>query len=301
MAVEYRTATDGRPARVAAMWTEEKLMILECYLAAFADACKKAEEAGGWYALDAFAGGGLNWSEAREKEIPGSPLIALEAEAPRATRVLLCEQDDRTRRALAARCTPYGERAMTFDGDVNASIAGMLAEVPRRAPAFAFLDPEGADIEWATVREIARHKDSSYTKVEQLILFPTDMGFMRLLDHAQKNQAGAQRVGRIFHTEEWRDIWDARAAGKITADEARSEYVQLYAEGLRGLGYATVLDRRVPARGRRQYFLLFATDHPAGEKIMDHCFNQVRARSYEELAQGQLFRTPEPPRPTRLQ
>jgi three-Cys-motif partner protein len=230
-------------------------MILECYLAAFAKTCHPA---GGWFGLDAFAGLGLNWSEARDAEILGSPLIALEAGSPQATKVLLCEKYDRTRRALTARCAPYGSRVEIFAGDINSEIRRLLVEVPRKAPAFAFLDPEGADVDWATVRDIARHKDPGYTRIEQLILFPTDMGFMRLLDLAQTNEPGAQRVGRLFHTETWRDIWDARAARQLSADEARTEYVKLYAAGLRELGYATVLDRRVPARGRRQYFLLFA-------------------------------------------
>ena len=32
----FHTATDGYPARDAPAWTEEKLMILECYIQAFA-------------------------------------------------------------------------------------------------------------------------------------------------------------------------------------------------------------------------------------------------------------------------
>jgi hypothetical protein len=46
----FHRAADTYPARVAPSWTEEKLMILEAYLDAFADACKSA---GGWYGLDA--------------------------------------------------------------------------------------------------------------------------------------------------------------------------------------------------------------------------------------------------------
>jgi hypothetical protein len=52
----YTLADDGFPARDADTWTEEKLMILECYVTAFAKACTKA---GGWYGLDVFAGAGL--------------------------------------------------------------------------------------------------------------------------------------------------------------------------------------------------------------------------------------------------
>lgn len=53
----FHRASDGYPARDAASWTEEKLMILDAYLGAFAKACQRA---GGWYGLDLFAGTGLN-------------------------------------------------------------------------------------------------------------------------------------------------------------------------------------------------------------------------------------------------
>src|SRR4051812_33818604 len=97
----YRAAEDGFPARDADTWSEEKLMILECYLHGFAQACRKA---GGWYALDLFAGTGVNYSLTRGAEILGSPLIALEAGLPQATRVIATETDDRARAALVSRC-----------------------------------------------------------------------------------------------------------------------------------------------------------------------------------------------------
>lgn len=76
------------PARVAPTWTEEKLAILACYLHGFALACKSHPS--GWYALDIFAGSGLNLSATTGAEIPGSALIAFEAGPPLARRVVLC-------------------------------------------------------------------------------------------------------------------------------------------------------------------------------------------------------------------
>jgi three-Cys-motif partner protein len=285
-------AGDGHLARVAPPWTEEKLMILDAYLHAFAQACRKA---GGWYALDLFAGGGLNWSETRNREINGSPLIALEAEAPPASLVVACEQDRKAHKALLARTARYGDRANVTRHDANKAVAEMLALVPKRAPAFAFLDPEGSELEWETVEAIADHKRGASRKVEQLILFPTDMGFVRLGTHHP------DYVTHIFGDEGWRDIEERRSAGEIDADTARGEYVRLYAEGLKGLGYATVLDRQITKPNKQpMYFLLFATDHEAGEKIMNHCFDQVRMRVAEELGQGTLFDQPSGPRRSRL-
>jgi three-Cys-motif partner protein len=287
------TASDGLPARVAPSWTEEKLMILESYLAAFAGACKKV---GGWYALDLFGGPGLNWSETRGCERNGSPIIALEAGPPMATQLVAAESHRPSFEALSSRTERYGDRTRLFNDDANRIIKDMLTDVPSAAPAFAFLDPEGSELDWKTVEAVADHKRGhSHTKIEQLILFPTDTGFMRLAP------GHPDLVTRIFGHEEWQEIFDRRQAEKLSPDEARSEYVRLYGEGLKRLGYKTVLDRQIlKSTGQPMYFLIFATDHDAGERIMDHCFDQVRIRVQEELGQGQLFEVKEAPRRKRL-
>jgi three-Cys-motif partner protein len=289
----FHTAADGLPARDAASWTEEKLMILDAYLNAFAKACQRA---GGWYGLDLFAGTGLNWSTTRNAPVNGSALIALEASEPSATQVILAEKHPGAFEALTHRTEPYGTRALRMNDDANLIIGDMLSLVPRRAPAFAFLDPEGSELEWPTVEAIAEHKRGhSPNKIEQLILFPTDMGFVRLApDHPEL-------VTRIYGHDRWKEIYERRSAGKISAEQARSEYVRLYAAGFTQLGYETVLDRQITkANGSPMYFLVFATDNAAGEKIMDFVFDRVRIRVNEELGQTTLFDMESGPRDRRL-
>jgi three-Cys-motif partner protein len=301
---KLQQASDGHLARVAPIWTEEKLRILACYLEGFAKACKKA---GGWYSLDLFAGGGLNISETTRGEIPGSPLIALEARAPEATKVLICEQGRTVLAALRERTAPYGDRVHIVDGDANRHVHAMLQAVPVHAPAFAFLDPEGAELEWATVQAVAEHKATTRNKVEQLILFPTDMGFVRLLSLKKPLDRGyADRVTAMFGTDDWEAIYARRRADEIGAGKAREEYLRLYARGLRGLGYRHVQERQItkePAkaggRGSPMYFLLHATDSDAGESIMGHCFDKKHVRPREELGQAQLLHTPVMPRKRR--
>ena len=48
------------------------------------------------------------------------------------------------------------------------------------------------------------------------------------------------------------------------------------------------------------YFLIFATDNDAGEKIMDWVFNRVRLRVQEELGQTTLLDMESGPRKRRL-
>jgi three-Cys-motif partner protein len=223
----FHQASDGYQARDVASWTEEKLMILDAYLNSFAKACTKA---GGWYGLDLFAGTGLNWSTTRDREINGSALIALEARPPEATKVVVAEKQVGAFKTLEHRTRRYGDRVEHFNADANEIVGDMLGLVPRRAPAFAFLDPEGSELEWPTVEAIAEHKRGhSPNKIEQLILFPTDMGFVRLApDHPEL-------VPRIYGHDGWKDIYERRERKRISPDVARGEYVRMYGEGFKRL------------------------------------------------------------------
>src|SRR5215210_4794387 len=112
----FHIASDGHPARDAASWTEEKLMILDAYLTAFAKTCRRA---GGWYGLDLFAGTGLNWSTTRDAPVNGSALIALEAEPPHPTKVIMSEKHLGAFEALRDRTAVYADRAVLFNDDAN--------------------------------------------------------------------------------------------------------------------------------------------------------------------------------------
>jgi three-Cys-motif partner protein len=286
----YRTASDGHAARLAPSWTEQKLAILACYLHGFALACKL--EPSGWYALDLFAGVGLNCSETTGSEIPGSPLIALAAGPPLARTVVLCERSSLALPGLTARVTPHGERARVFARDANSQIADMLALVPGGAPAFAFVDPEGSELAWATVNAIAGHKPKPQRKVEQLILLPTDIGFVRTLPlEKHLSNTATAKITAIYGHDRWRATYERSRAGEINPEAARAEYVQLYAGGLRELGYEHVQERQITkdGAGGPMYFLIHASDHDAGERIMTHCFEKKHIRPGEQLGQEGLF------------
>ncbi len=268
-------------------------MILDAYLNQFAKACRKAR---GWYGLDLFAGTGLNWSKTRETEINGSALIALEARPPEATKVIIAEKHATAFKVLERRTVRYGDRVERFNADANEIVGNMLALVPRQAPAFAFLDPEGSELAWPTVEAIAEHKRGhSPNKIEQLILLPTDMGFVRLAPEYP------DLVTRIYGHDRWKDIHARRESKEISAEVARGEYVRMYAEGFKRLGYTTVLDRQIKkSTGHPMYFLIFATDNDAGERIMNSVFDRVRLRVEEELGQITLFEMKSGPRRRRL-
>lgn len=152
----------------------------------------------------------------------------------------------------------------------------METHVPRRSPSFELLDPEGAELEWQTLRSVSVFRDGPL-KSEMLILFATE-GLNRMLSvDGEIDEHNARRLDQVFPPDfVWRAVWERRRNGEISPSEARLEYVEGYMEGLTALGYQSVLRREVArASGSLVYHLVFATDHPAGRKIMDDVFGNM--------------------------
>ena len=100
----------------------------------------------------------------------------------------------------------------------------------------------------------------------------------------------AEKMTYVYGTDAWREIYEARQRKVITTDQATTKYVKLYASRLKALGYEHVIDREIRDKafeGRLRYFLLFATQHHIGVKIMRKAFDTVTgAAAY----QATLFR-----------
>lgn len=274
---------DGLLMRDAQDWARFKLDVIACYLPAFSQACATA---GQHYVVDAFAGPGVNRFDNGELRW-GTPLLALRTSPP-ITRVLAVEPDPSARAALRRRTEGFGSRAIVCEGDANRDLLSLMrVHLEDWAPALAVFDPEGTELEFATVAAVSEWR-AVKTKAELLILLATHTGFLRMLWEELPDWA-EDRMDRLYGTTAWREIHRARRTGKISTDEATSRYVRLYADQLRGLGYEHVLDREIRMGGREGrlgYFLLFASQHPAGKDIMQHCFDD----RFGEEQQPPLFR-----------
>ncbi len=277
---DIRVADDGlRPVREAHDWTRNKLGILASYLSSYARACTGA---GAFYFVDAMAGPGICHIAETEEFLLGSTLIAART-SPLFDRVLALDLAPANVEVLRARTASFGERVIAQAGDANRDLLPLMEQhIPKTAPSFVLLDPEGAELEWATVRGIADFRQprlprARRLKAEMLILFPTE-GMNRMLpveaDIALHNE---MRLNQLFPPQShWRDTWERRRSGKITPAQARERYVEGYKSGLDALGYRSVLSRSIERPGRGVvYHLVFATDHPAGEAIMDDVFGHM--------------------------
>jgi three-Cys-motif partner protein len=142
------------------------------------------------------------------------------------------------------------------------------------------LDPEGTELSWATVEEIAK-LPRRLNKVELLILFPLEMGLLRLLTTVEPMEPERDRqISSNFGSEAWKPIYSRRLSGSISPEQAKELYLELYCGGLRELGYGSVIQRPIlsftSSGGKRQtlYHLVFATDSEQGDKIMRDVFTR---------------------------
>jgi three-Cys-motif partner protein len=261
-----------------------KLGILADYLKQFAKASAKSYHR---YYIDGFAGCGQGIDPSTGEQYDGSARLCFDVEPP-FTRCFLIENDPARAATLGDLADVY-RNARVIPGDVNARIEEALAEIEPQAATFAFLDPEGTQLHWDTVRRLAEHKrGQSKTKIELLILFPLQMCVLRLLNFktGKVPQAHIDKLERMLGAESpWRLIWRKRLTGEITTpEETRAAFLDAYCHQIKKLGYAHVLAREVVGDdGRPLYYLVFASDHDAGKRIMKHEF------AASVMEPGQLF------------
>ncbi len=258
-------------------WTRNKLEILGGYLPAFnlASHLKSAER----LYIDLMAGDPVNRDRDTGEEFDGSARLALAA-IPPFTRLALCEkpgpakvlEDDVRQR------DPAG-RARVYPGDCNQTIDHVLADLARWrwAPTFVFADQQGAEIHWRTLVKVAGFR-TGQRKAELWILMSPAMIAKGV---AGTNGASfANRVDALYGNDDWRRIQGARDADQISAADYRDEMVNLLRWQLETeLGYA--MTARIPMNMPNNmpiYDMVFATDHPVGDKIMTDLYRRAAER-----------------------
>ena len=89
----------------------------------------------------------------------------------------------------------------------------------------------------------------------------------------------ADRLTKMYGTDQWSAIYAARVAGQLSPGDARDEYVNLMRWRLEHvLGYKWTHPLEVfNERGSSIYHMIFATDHPLGTDIMTSLYTTALA------------------------
>lgn len=273
--LDITVADDGiRPVREVPEWTRNKLAILWSYLNAYAKACESARR---FFFVDGLAGPGLCKVRGRDEWLLGSTMLALRVE-PGFTKCLAMELDSDSVSALGKRAAAFGDRALVLKGDCNIDLVGaMETHLPTTAPVFALLDPEGTQLHWKTVESVARFRHGP-RKTELLILLATSFLDRMLPRSAEVEDHNIVALNRVFPTPAWQRILEDKRGREITPEQGREAQMESYAAWLRNeLGYEFVRTRPVSRSGSSAsvYHLIFASDHEAGERIMDYVFRTM--------------------------
>jgi three-Cys-motif partner protein len=276
---------DGLLMREAGEWASEKLFYVERYIRMFETSMREKWPDRNY--LDLLAGPGKNRLRDTGSVLLGSPLLALTAEHP-FTGYYFVESGPEDAKALRERCDASGHagRVRVFNDDCNVVVDQIVADLKHEHPKslnLAFLDPEGLEMQWATVAKLA-----SVPRMDLIINYP-EGGLNRMMPVAV-DSGGDTAVDRFFGDRGWRNIyagWQRSPSGSVHWD-----LIDFYRNRLQALGYVEVRRddeigdeplMRNTTRNAPLYRLLFASKHPLGKRF----WNAVTRRDID--GQARLF------------
>jgi hypothetical protein len=136
------------------------------------------------------------------------------------------------------------------------------------------------EAEWRTLEALAAFRRGQKTKVELFLLFAAPM-FTRVLrvDGSPVRTEDEAVIDGMYGCVEWREIYVARLDGRLSPAEARDEYINLMRYRLeKVLGYRWTHPLEIRNEGGSPiYYMIFATDHEAGTRIMSSIYASAAA------------------------
>lgn len=147
---------------------------------------------------------------------------------------------------------------------------------------FAFIDPEGVEAGWELLQALANFKAPGRPKVELfLLLISPQIG--RVVNDsldADNLERAEHQITSLFGSGEWRPMLQGRRSGDLDAARTRDQLTNLMRWRLENaLGYKfTHALRLTNAHGTPLYDMVFATDHPVGDEIMQSVYRTAAAR-----------------------
>jgi three-Cys-motif partner protein len=248
---EYRVdPTDGGPARVVGAWAKDKQFYLSRYTTIFANAMRRKWDRLCY--LDLFSGPGTCVIEGTNDFYEGSALSAI---ARPFTDFIFVDKDPSALSALRARTVPLAAgRQVTFIGrDCNEAIDEIIAAIPQRALALAFIDPTNWQIQFETVRKLVDERPMD-------VILTFQGGMLKRVSHLDQ-----PRVDAFFGADTW----------KPAKGEAPHLYdlCELYRRQMAKLGYADhapALDPKMRTLTNTPlYHLLFFSRNEKGHDFWD--------------------------------
>lgn len=156
------------------------------------------------------------------------------------------------------------KKVVVKKADSNIILRDIYKYIPKYAGCLIFLDPEGPELEWETIKYL-----SKINKVDLLILYPYDMALVRLaLNYKEK-------LNKFYGSCDWSKIYSDKK--NFNPNKRKIALLDLYLGNLEKLGFKYVICKQIKRRlrsGKSLYHLILASHHPAAQKIMEHIYNK---------------------------
>lgn len=261
-------------------WTEQKLRILDGYLAAWA----KILDGRGFdrHYLDLFAGTGTRDEVSGLVTLPGmdpgspsrrydgSARLALQVQ-PRFDQYVFGEADRDKARELEALKADYPDHnIMVLPMDANEAIRYVHEYWnPGRMRGVMFLDPYGMELDWSSMELVGK-----MTGLDVWLLVGIDMGMNRMLADGHVDAAHEKKLTRFLGTESWREAFYKKTGqttlfGLLDSEQVRRVPVEVvqdfYLDRLRSIFVEVAPKPRVlcNSKGRPLFMLCFAMTNPS--------------------------------------
>lgn len=279
---------DGLPARGSGEWVKEKLFYIQRYIDIFETAMRQKSWRRRIY-IDLFAGPGKCIIRGTNEYLLGSPLLALRTQYP-FTDYYFGDLEQHNIEYLVERSK--GSKVTQnhihpLIGDANLKVKQVVEDIKQSDKPFiqgvgsclnlAFLDPEGLELEWATVEALGE------MKTMDLIIHYSQSGLTRNLD--RYFEMGEDTViDRFFGDRNCRNVYKDALLRRETVGTHRM-LIDYYKAKLAKLGYVVINDRQQTVREplirntethAPLYRLVFASKHPLGNKI----WNEVTSKNF---------------------
>lgn len=258
---------DGLSARDSQEYARLKLKALEVYLEITTTSMRNKPWSGISY-IDLQAGPGKN--KIKGEFVLGSPLLALGLEHP-FTHYWFNEIDDSLANALQERysASPIANRVKLYREDVNTVVSNVVDELSilqsRKKKEewgylnVAFLDPEGLELHWSTVSQLA-----SVPKMDLIINFSTST---ILREEGSKN---LESVNRFYGNNQW--LEDMKISDPV---KRRRALIDRYLNQLKSFGYYISENPELEnhdisfknSKKSEVYSLIFASKSELGDKF----------------------------------
>jgi three-Cys-motif partner protein len=143
-------------------------------------------------------------------------------------------------------------------GDSNQLVHQVIAEIPDRALTLAFIDPEGLDAKFETIRVLSLAR-----RVDLLVLFADAYDILRNVELLYFKDPNSKLDQTLGPNSGWRDKW--RALGNQNGTNARELFATIYKDQLRRLlGYEQFGEYVIKSDRGPLYRLIYASKSAKG-------------------------------------